>query len=662
MHGHVETCPGDKCSGDLQVAKRKKGRAPLFSPSHLHLNLSFPHASKGITSLPCNAHITPQASSRVANLKNFLKVIYKPLKRIYYLTKLSIRTASVAILCTIFLVHDQVPLATREKSELLFQESVGLYKQLITDPSKISNYEIWYSIAQAFYSIYRTYPDSPKAPNSLFLSGKLYEEMGNRFNSRENLEKSIGLSREFVRVYPDSNLTDDAQIRIARILEEWDKSQAYIEYEKVVIDFPKGDMVLAAKNKRDELSPFKPKVYKIPEKETASADADSDSKGLAQVKQIRHWSTDDSTRVVIHLDKEMSFDSRLLRPDPAIGAPPRLYVDIKGTTVNRNLYMEPIEKGLLEDIKFGRNTLDTVRVVLYIKSFKNYKVFSLHDPYRIVMDIYGDDINGDAVVKRSEPEEDSSLSGLPKLDGKDISALRGALGLKVRTVVIDPGHGGHDPGAIGPTGLKEKDVTLAIAKSLKRKIEESGSEFGITRVVLTRESDRFIPLEERTAIAKKERADLFISIHCNAAKNSSAHGIETYILSFTNDPDALAVAARENVTTTKGISDLKDIIKKYLLNSKIDESKRLASHVQTSVTTNVARKYQPVRNKGVKKAPFIVLIGADVPSILVETSFITNQREEKRLRNQDFLNEIADGIFAGIKRYSNEVETASVAR
>jgi N-acetylmuramoyl-L-alanine amidase len=229
-------------------------------------------------------------------------------------------------------------------------------------------------------------------------------------------------------------------------------------------------------------------------------------------------------------------------------------------------------------------------------------------------------------------------------------------------VVIDPGHGGHDPGAIGPTGLKEKDVTLAIAKALKNKIEQVGGDFGISRVILTREDDRFIPLEERTGIAKREHADLFISIHCNAAKDSDAHGIETYILSFTNDPEALAVAARENVSTTKGISDLRDIIKKYLLNSKIDESKRLAAYVQTSVTTNLARKYQTAVDKGVKKAPFIVLIGADIPSILVETSFITNPREEEKLRDPKYINEIADGILRGVKSYSTEVETASVSR
>lgn len=571
---------------------------------------------------------------------------------------MSIRTLTLTLLPAAFIIFSSQPLAAKGEDEKFFQETLGLYKNLQTNPREITNYAIWDTIAQAFYSIYRTYPASSKAPTSLFISGKMYEEMGTRFNSRENLEKSIELSRELVKVFPDSNLADDAQIRTARITEGWDKSQAYLEYEKVVRNFPTGDMVDAAKSKLNELAAYKPAENQTTKSIT---ETQNNPNGLASINHIGHWSTDTYTRVVINVDRETLFEPHFLKAGIVEGAPPRLYVDINGATVDRNLEMPPIEKGLLEDIRFARNTLDTVRVVLYIKSFKNYKVFSLHDPFRIIMDIYGSEKNN-VPSKPKGSEEDKTLAGLPKLDGKDISTLRGALGLKVRTVVIDPGHGGHDPGAIGPRGLKEKDVTLAIAKALKSKILQFGRAFGISRVILTRDNDRFIPLEERTGIAKREHADLFISIHCNAAKDSDARGIETYILSFTNDPESLAVAARENVTTRKGISDLRDIIKNYLLNSKIDESKRLATHVQTAITTGIAKEHQTVNDKGIKKAPFIVLIGADVPSILVETSFITNPREEVRLRDPQYIDEIADGILRGIRLYSTEVETASVLR
>jgi N-acetylmuramoyl-L-alanine amidase len=546
------------------------------------------------------------------------------------------------------------PLFAQEKGEELFEESLNLYKSLTADPVKINDEEIWDTIAKAFYSIYLTYPNSSKAPNSLFLSGKMYEEMGNRFNSQDALKKSIERSREFIRRFPNSNLTDDAQIRIARIIEESDKSQGYLEYKKVIKDYPKGDMVYAATKRINELSAYKP-VKQAPDINITQ----KKSQDLVSISEIRHWSTENYTRVVIHVDKESSFTPFFLKADRILGKPPRLYVDIKGSRVGHDLKVEPIGKGLLEDIKFARNTTDQVRVVLYIKSFDDYRVFSLRDPFRIVMDIYGEKPKeGDVFVRQKGPGESKTYSTFPQMDYKNISNLRGALGLKVRTIVIDPGHGGHDPGATGPTGLKEKDVNLAIAKALKRKIEDNGGEFGVSRVVVTRSDDRFIPLEERTGIAKRERADLFVSIHCNAAKNNQAHGIETYILSFTTDPEALAVAARENSTTRKSLSDLADIVKKYLLSSKIDESTRLATHVQSSVVNRIAKKYNPVKNKGVKKAPFIVLIGADVPSILVESSFITNPHEEKRLKSEDYINEIADGIFSGIKKYSNEVETA----
>ncbi|MGQ0792494.1 MAG: N-acetylmuramoyl-L-alanine amidase [Deltaproteobacteria bacterium] len=571
-----------------------------------------------------------------------------------------IRTIATALFIAALMIS-QKSAAASSYEERLFDDALNLYKTLISDSEKVKEYEIWDTIAQSFYTIYTTYPRSSPAADSLFLCGKMYEEMGARFNSKEDFSNSVGRSREFISAFPKNPLADDAQLRIARILEMRDKSEAYAEYERVVRDFPKGDMKIAAQGKLREL-----KAYKNAERKPVQPDAENSAR-LAQINEIRQWSNDSYTRVVIGTSREIPFEAKALKPDPKLHTTHRVYVDIKDATVDLRLKPEKIEDGLLRDIRFGRNTPDTVRVVLDVNSLKNYRVFALRDPHRIVMDIYGEDGNPakTPAVKRKDSFEDRTLAGLPKfedLDGANISSLRGALGLKVRTIVIDPGHGGHDPGAIGPSGLKEKDVNLAIGKALKKKIEKEGREFGITRVLMTREDDRFIPLEERTAIAKKQGADIFISIHCNAAKNREAHGIETYILSFTKDPEALALAARENASTAKGISDLRDIIKKYLLSSKIDESTRLANHVQGSVMNQVSKKYDSVKSKGVKKAPFIVLIGADVPSILIETAFISNPREEARLKNEDYVRDIAEGIFAGIKKYSNEVETASIAQ
>lgn len=569
------------------------------------------------------------------------------------------RTLSFLIISSLIILFSSIQTSIgQDRGEKLYEETFDLYKNLSVNHNKIQNKEIWEIIARAFYSIDRDYPNSPKAPNSLFLSGKMYEEMGERFNSQKDFDKSVEISRKFVRKYPYSNLADDAQLRVARIVEKESKSDAYIEYDKLVTDFPKGDMRTVALNKRQELAPFKPAKKAPVYKPRAKGQASTSRNGLTKVSQIRHWSTDDYTRVVIHLDKDSTYTSRLLKPDPQYGTPPRLFVDIEGATVDKNLYVEPIKKGLLEQIKFARNTKDTVRVVLYIESFDDYKVFALKDPYRIVMDIEGSGKkSGGYYATGNNTDRYDYKSGLPE---DRVSSLSEALGLKIRTVVIDAGHGGHDPGAIGPSGLKEKEVNLRIAKALKKKLDTEGKQFGITKVYLTRSTDKFIPLEERTGIAKKLGADLFISIHCNAARNRQAYGIETYILSLTNDQRSLAVAARENATTSISRSDMANVLKQYLLGAKIEESQRFAGHVQSSVVKNVSTKYPPTRNKGVKKAPFIVLIGADIPSILVETSFITNPRDEKRLKSNAYINEIADGIFVGVKRYSSEMQTASI--
>jgi len=430
-----------------------------------------------------------------------------------------------------------------DRGIVLFSEALSLYKTLTEEPSKAEKVDIWDTIARAFYSVYISYPNSPKAPNALFLSAKMYEEMGERFKSKEYFDKSIDYSKEFVSKFPKNNLADDAQIRAARLTERYSKTDAYIEYQTAIEFFPYGDMTHIAKNKIAELSPFKP------DDETLSKIKNSKRNDkLIKVSKIRHWSTENNTRVVIHLDKEMPFKPYFLKEDSINDKPSRLFVDIIGAIVDKNLEVEPIESGLLEQIKFARNTHDIVRVVLYMKSFDNYRVFSLDNPFRIVMDIEGvNNLANSSYAKSYKSNREEIKQEIPD----DVSSLRQALGLKIKTVVIDPGHGGHDPGAIGPTGLKEKNVNLQIAKALKTKLERDGKKFGIERVYLTRSSDIFIPLEERTAIAKKQYADLFISIHCNAAKNKRTTGIETYILSFTNDKHSLSVAARENATTKK---------------------------------------------------------------------------------------------------------------
>ena len=238
----------------------------------------------------------------------------------------------------------------------------------------------------------------------------------------------------------------------------------------------------------------------------------------------------------------------------------------------------------------------------------------------------------------------------------DRSLIR-ALGLKIGKIVIDAGHGGHDTGTIGPNGLLEKDLVLDVAKRLGRLLE---SRLG-AEVIYTRQDDTFIPLETRTAIANRERADLFISIHANSSRDEDARGVETYYLNFTSSPEALEVAARENAVSETSIHELQDLVKKIALKEKIEESREFATDVQESLYGGLSLSNAGVRNRGIKKAPFIVLIGANMPSILAEISFVSNPLDERKLETAEHRQRIAESLYRGVSKYVNGLSGVKVA-
>jgi N-acetylmuramoyl-L-alanine amidase len=239
-----------------------------------------------------------------------------------------------------------------------------------------------------------------------------------------------------------------------------------------------------------------------------------------------------------------------------------------------------------------------------------------------------------------------SSSAQPTRDGQ--STLTRALGLKIGRIVIDAGHGGHDTGTIGPTGLMEKDLCLDVALRLGKIIQQRlpGAD-----VVYTRSDDTFIPLEERTHIANEAKADLFISIHANSSHDHGARGIETYYLNLKGSPDAMEIASRENATANESIHDLDDIIKKIARSEKIDESREFASDIQDSLAKRIQKQYKPVKDRGVRKAPFVVLIGADMPSILTEISFLSNPSDEQLLKKPEHRQRVAEGLYQGVASY-----------
>ena len=375
------------------------------------------------------------------------------------------------------------------------------------------------------------------------------------------------------------------------------------------------------------------------------------SQSLAEVNGIRFWSSPTYARVVIDVASEVSYSHRLLKSDPAASGPDRLLIELADARMGPGVKpFLPTDGVLLADARVTQHRPDTVRVVVDLKLIDHVKVFSLPNPFRILMDVRSVPVKT-ASKKRVEQGPEKSASRLPR------GALAKQLALGVSKIVIDPGHGGADFGATGYLkGVFEKNVALELSQRLARRIRERlGCE-----AILTREDDRLLSLEQRTAFANTVGADLFISIHTNAHKKMASYGTETYFLNLATDEDAILLAARENAASANSISDLEGILKDLMTQTKQDESSRLARHVQDALVRTLGDKFGKVKDKGVKEAPFYVLLGADMPSILVEVAFITNPRECRRLNTAAFQDAVADAIVTGIEAYVKDMRSPTI--
>jgi N-acetylmuramoyl-L-alanine amidase len=393
----------------------------------------------------------------------------------------------------------------------------------------------------------------------------------------------------------------------------------------------------------------------IKDRQTGAAEVSRSKANRVHVKDIRHWSAPNYTRVVIDLEGPVAYEHHLLKADPDHDKPRRIYMDLKNARIPKGIDSAvSIKSDLLQRARAGQYTLDTVRVVLDIERISGYKVFHLYDPFRIVVDVQGTKDADSQLRPKLATKRRDVRKGIRKEEAPDRTvSLARQLGLTVKRIVIDPGHGGKDPGCrIG--GQYEKDITLSIARLLAQKLREKiGCE-----VFLTRDKDIFLSLEQRTAIANMKKADLFISLHVNAHKDQRIHGLETYFLNMATDQSAVLVAARENATSEKSISDLQTILNDLMLNTKINESSRLAHNVQNGMVGGASKMYKDIKSLGVKQAPFYVLIGAEMPAILVEVGFLSNSRERQRLVSRKYQENVTDGIYAGIRSYIESIDQA----
>jgi N-acetylmuramoyl-L-alanine amidase len=459
--------------------------------------------------------------------------------------------------------------------------------------------------------------------------------------------------------------------------------------------------------------PFAPAAATAPAVSTP-APSTAPASASATLTAIRHEAVGGVFRVTLEVDRETSFHGERL------DNPTRVFVDLQQTRTHERLRdaVIPVTSGSVQRIRVGRHAGGLTRVVLDLTSAARHSVYSLYNPYRVVIDLEAPASHGSvlpgvpaapspiaaratvtgrpatlsvpsasaqaasaslgmvregsltpapsaaapaavaepiAVPAAAEPAAGPVLPApaAPATTARGDYSLSRQLGLGITRVVIDAGHGGHDPGA-RVRGLTEASLTLDIALRLEELLRKQPS----VEVVQTRRKDTFVSLEERAEIANRAGADLFVSIHANASNNPRTRGVETYVLNFAGDAQAERVAARENAGSARAMRDLPDIVKAIALNDKVDESRELARFVQDALFTQLKKNDKTLRNLGVKQAPFMVLVGATMPSVLTEVAFVTNREDAGLMRTEKYRQDVAQALLNGIARYQQSLKRA----
>lgn len=527
------------------------------------------------------------------------------------------------------------------------------YEKIQASPKLQRHRDQWQAVIQRLQKAEQAHPQDRRAAQASLLAARSYHGLYLISRLKDDARRAVAACDETAERYAGSPQAGEALFLAGQLLERplGDLPQAYLRYVRCVDHYPGGSKVASARLRLTALKDYSP-LHTLAAPDKAP---DATTNGDIELSSIRFWSNQGYTRVVLNLSRKGVYRAHLLPADPRAGNNPRLVIDLPDTLVGAGVVeAQNVADGLLRQIRTGRPEPGQLRVVLDLLSYKKYEIIPLSDPFRIVIDITGE----------SKPAVATSQSSTPPAEGPDhigqlVAASPSEAPPKItppaaakeggkRRIVIDPGHGGKDPGAIGPTGLMEKHVVLALAKALGKRIEDDlGWE-----VIYTRKDDTYLPLEERTAIANEAGADLFVSLHANAHTNEAAHGIETYYLNFSKNDQAAAVAARENGISLKQVGDLDMILLDLMAHSKINESSRLAGEIQRSLIDGLTGSFDHIRDLGVRQGPFYVLLGATMPSVLVESAFISNKVEEARLTDRRYQDQTAEAILRGVRNYA----------
>ena len=666
------------------------------------------------------------------------------------------RTVSIVSLLALLAAPGTQADARRDAARAQFEKAERQRIALQGKPQNQRTIEEYTQLVAAFRRVYLITPHAMEVPKALLAVAELYQDMGRRF-SASYYQSSIDAYQFLNHEYPASRHRADALLTIARIqkddLGQYDLAQK--SFEEFLASYPQSERGAEARGAIAEIADARDKLSKPMSRVNLTEQTERENQ-LPQVMRIRTWNAENYTRIVVDLEDEVQYQAaRLSEPD-------RIYFDLTKAKLNSALAGKTIEiqqGGFLKNVRVAQNQAGVVRVVLEVEKAKDYSVFLLPNPYRLVVDVYGETAvagkrgttreseksakkparpatpeklaqeptnskstapklkqpvpsevhptqrgsvqvssgagaadsaavptdAGTSLVQPKAPQPADSLgsaaaprnapgkggngkAGLPSREAavkpgpppipaptkNGQHSLTRALGLKIGRIVIDPGHGGHDNGTVGPTGLMEKDLCLDVALRLGRLIEQRlpGAE-----VVFTRQDDSFVPLEERTAIANQSKADLFLSVHANSSPDNAVRGVETYYLNFSASDEAMEVASRENALAQGSIHELQELVQKIARNEKIDESREFAMEVQVALIKRLQTGNRKLKNRGVRKAPFVVLIGANMPSVLSEISFLSNPTDERLLRRSDNRQRVAEGLYHGVESYLRSINS-----
>lgn len=587
----------------------------------------------------------------------------------------------------------------RDGARQSFLQAEKQYKELAdTSDAALEDYV---HCARTFRKVYFKDPHYARSGDAIYLEGLVYQKMGDIFAKESYYRLAVKRFEFLVSDYGGNPNCRDALRRTAELY-----SQKLKDADRAA----QAQQLLRTYSRSDRNKPAASPDSVPGRKATRSSGTNARANTRSIVRSIRHWDAADHIRLEIGLDSDVRYKKNIVHD------PERVYFDIKNATLSEELHDKvfDIKDASLKHVRAGQYRPDVVRVVLDFSSLTSYSVSELKDPFRIVVDVRhapqpqkktpelqtakselpekqkipeNKKTAGNAAGKEPLPESASAPVIHPEgeavafLEGKTVPlgdllhkdlpdspkpaeptsggdrTLTRVLGLKIGKIVIDPGHGGHDFGTVGPGGMLEKDLVLKLSFRLKRLLEENlGAE-----VILTRDKDIFVSLEERTEIANRNKADLFISIHANSSRYRSISGVETYYLDFAKSDSDRVVAARENAGTGNSISDLESLVEQIALADKSTESKELASVIQNKLYRGAHSFLPATKNRGVRSAPFIVLIGAKMPSILTEVAFISNPRDEKKLKDENSLNQLAESLFSGIEAYIKKLGSYPIA-